>query len=123
MILCVKVDPPSHLRGPQLDAVMLEQGRHRRVLSAVEGPLVLADHDRIPAAVCPATAIPGKAVASILNHLRALRANKDDQVTASRKTVADVTKQEKSYVTRLWRRWRVRRQVKLRSFSPPSRVC
>ena len=30
---------------------MLEQRRHRGVLAAVEGPLVLADHDRVPAAV------------------------------------------------------------------------
>jgi hypothetical protein len=30
---------------------VLEQGRHRGVLGAVEGPLVLPDHDRVPATV------------------------------------------------------------------------
>ena len=41
----------AELRCPQLDAVVLEQRRHRGVLGAVEGALVLADHDRVPAAV------------------------------------------------------------------------
>jgi hypothetical protein len=30
---------------------VLEQRRHRRVLGAEQGPLVLADHDRVPPAV------------------------------------------------------------------------
>jgi hypothetical protein len=51
VILGAVVDLPADFRGPQLDAVMLEQRRHRRVLGTVEGPLVLADHDRVPAAV------------------------------------------------------------------------
>jgi hypothetical protein len=51
MLLGVKVDPPADLRGPQLDAVVLEQRRHRGVLGAVEGSLVLPDHDRVPAAI------------------------------------------------------------------------
>src|ERR1019366_5359134 len=42
------VDQAACLRHPQLDPVMLEQRRHRRVLAAVERPLVLADHDRVP---------------------------------------------------------------------------
>jgi hypothetical protein len=46
-----EVDPAARLRHPQLDAVMLEQRRHRRVLAAVERPLVLPDHDRVPAPV------------------------------------------------------------------------
>ena len=33
------------------DTVMLEQRRHQAVLAAVEGALVLPDHDRVPAAV------------------------------------------------------------------------
>jgi hypothetical protein len=44
-----EIDPPAGLRHPQLDAIVLEQRRHRRVLAAVERPLVLPDHDRIPA--------------------------------------------------------------------------
>ena len=43
------IDPAARLRYPQLDPVMLEQRRHQRVLGAVEGPLVLADDDRVPA--------------------------------------------------------------------------
>ena len=35
------INPPARLRHPQLDAVMLEQRRHRRILAAVERPLVL----------------------------------------------------------------------------------
>ena len=42
------VDPAAGLRHPQLHAVVLEQRRHRRVLAAVERPLVLPDHDRVP---------------------------------------------------------------------------
>jgi hypothetical protein len=45
------VDAAAGLGHPQLDAVMLEQRRHRRVLAAVERPLVLPDHDRVPAPV------------------------------------------------------------------------
>jgi hypothetical protein len=48
VVFGVKVDPAADLRRPQLDAVVLEQRRHRGVLAAVEGPLVLADHDRVP---------------------------------------------------------------------------
>jgi hypothetical protein len=48
MVFGVKVDPPADFRRPQLDAVVLEQRRHRGILAAVEGPLVLADHDRVP---------------------------------------------------------------------------
>ncbi len=51
MILGAEVDPPAHLRGPQLDAVVLEQRRHRGVLAAVEGPLIFPDYDRVPPAV------------------------------------------------------------------------
>ena len=46
-----EVDPAARLRHPQLDPVMLEQRRHQRVLAAVERPLVLPDHDRVPAPV------------------------------------------------------------------------
>ena len=42
------VDPSACLGHPQLDAVVLEQRRHRGVLAAVERPLVLPDHDRVP---------------------------------------------------------------------------
>jgi hypothetical protein len=42
------VDPAVGLGHPQLHTVMLEQWRHRRVLAAVERPLVLPDHDRVP---------------------------------------------------------------------------
>jgi hypothetical protein len=48
IMLTLVVDPAARLRHPQLDAVMLEQGGHRRVLAAVERPLVLPDHDRVP---------------------------------------------------------------------------
>jgi hypothetical protein len=48
VILHVPVDPAAYLRHPQLDTVMLEQRRHRRVLAAVERPLILPDHDRVP---------------------------------------------------------------------------
>ena len=48
VILSAPVNPPAHLRHPQLDTVMLEQRGHRRVLAAVERPLVLPDHDRVP---------------------------------------------------------------------------
>jgi hypothetical protein len=41
----------ERLRHPQLDVVMLEQRRHRRVLAAVERPLILLDHDRVPAPI------------------------------------------------------------------------
>src|SRR5260370_8240829 len=41
-------DPAVGLGHPQLHTVMLEQWRHRRVLAAVERPLVLPDHDRVP---------------------------------------------------------------------------
>ena len=51
VVLGREVDPPASLRHPQLDAVMLEQRRHRRVLAAVERPLILPDHDCVPAAV------------------------------------------------------------------------
>ena len=51
MILGMPVHPPADLRHPQLDAVMLEQRGHRRVLVPVERPLVLPDHDRVPAPV------------------------------------------------------------------------
>ena len=51
MILGMVVDPPAHLRGPQLDAVVLEQRGHRGVLAAGESPLVFSDHDRVPAPV------------------------------------------------------------------------
>jgi hypothetical protein len=51
VILGVPVHLPAHFRHPQRDAVVLEQGRHRRVLVPVERPLVLADHDRVPAPV------------------------------------------------------------------------
>ena len=48
VVVGVPVDPPADLRHPQQDAVMLEQRRHQRVLAAVERPLVLPDHDRVP---------------------------------------------------------------------------
>ena len=51
VVLGVPVDPPADLGHPQLDAVVLEQRRHRRVLVPVERPLVLPDHDRVPPAV------------------------------------------------------------------------
>jgi hypothetical protein len=51
MVFGVKVDPAADLGGPQLYAVVLEQRRHRGVLAAVEGPLVFADHDRLPPAL------------------------------------------------------------------------
>src|ERR1017187_7665923 len=41
--------PGRRLRHPQLHPVMPGQRSHRRVLAAVEGPLVFADHDRVPA--------------------------------------------------------------------------
>jgi hypothetical protein len=41
MILSAGIDPPADFRGPQLDAVVLEQRRHRRVLATVERPLIL----------------------------------------------------------------------------------
>jgi len=43
------VHPAACLGQPQLHAVVLEQRGHRGVLGAVERPLVLADHDRVPA--------------------------------------------------------------------------
>ena len=49
MILGMPVHPPADLRHPQRDAVMLEQRGHRRVLVPVERPLVLPDHDLVPA--------------------------------------------------------------------------
>ena len=48
VMLGSEVDPAAGLRCPQLHAVVLEQRRHRRVLAAVERPLVLPDHDRVP---------------------------------------------------------------------------
>ena len=48
VVLGGEVDPPARLRHPQLDAVVLQQRRDHRVLAAVERPLVLADHDRVP---------------------------------------------------------------------------
>src|ERR1035441_10579312 len=42
------VDQAARLRHPQLDPVMLEQRRHRRVLAAVKRPLLLPHHDRVP---------------------------------------------------------------------------
>jgi hypothetical protein len=51
VILGVPVHRAADLGHPQLDPVMLQQRRHRRVLAAVERPLVLPDHDRVPAAV------------------------------------------------------------------------
>jgi hypothetical protein len=42
------VDPAAGLRHPQLHPVMLEQRRYRAVLAAVERPLVLPGHDRVP---------------------------------------------------------------------------
>ena len=51
VVLGVPVHPPADLRHPQRDAVVLEQRRHRRVLTAVERPLVLPDHDRVPPAI------------------------------------------------------------------------
>jgi hypothetical protein len=51
VVLGVPVDPAADLRHPQADAVVLEQRRHRRVLAAVERPLVLPDHDRCPPAI------------------------------------------------------------------------
>jgi hypothetical protein len=47
VIFGLKVDRPAGLGSPQLAAVVLEQRRHRRVLAAVEGPLVFADDDRV----------------------------------------------------------------------------
>jgi len=38
-----------------------------------------------PPVVCPAAGNPGRAVAAIVNHLRAIGVDKDDQVIASRK--------------------------------------
>ena len=48
IVLGLVVDPAVDLRCPQLDAVVLEQRRHRRVLAAIERPLVFPGHDRIP---------------------------------------------------------------------------
>ena len=50
VVLGVPVHPPADLRHPQRDAVVLKQRRHQRVLAAVERPLVLPDHDRVPPA-------------------------------------------------------------------------
>ena len=50
-MLGCEVDPAACLGHPQLHSVVLEQRRHRRVLAAVESPLVLPDHDRVPAPV------------------------------------------------------------------------
>jgi hypothetical protein len=44
-----EVDPAARFWHPQLDTVVLEQRRHQRVLAPVERPLVLPDHDRLPA--------------------------------------------------------------------------
>ena len=43
------VDRAARLRHPQLDAVVPEQRRHGRVLAAVERPLILPHHNRVPA--------------------------------------------------------------------------
>jgi hypothetical protein len=51
VVLGVPVDPAADFGHPQLDPVVLEQRSHRGVLAGVERPLVLPDHDRIPAAV------------------------------------------------------------------------
>jgi hypothetical protein len=51
VILSAEVDPAADLRHPQLNPVVLEQRRHRRVLASVERPLVLPDHNRVPARV------------------------------------------------------------------------
>ena len=51
VILGLVVDPAAEFGGPQLDAVVLEQRRHGGVLAAVEGALVFADHDGVPAAL------------------------------------------------------------------------
>jgi hypothetical protein len=51
VILICEVNPAAEFGGPQLDAVLLEQRRHRGVLAAVEGALVFADHDGVPAAL------------------------------------------------------------------------
>ena len=51
VVLGVPVDPPADFRHPERDAVVLEQRRHRRVLAAVERPLILPDHDRVPPTV------------------------------------------------------------------------
>jgi hypothetical protein len=58
VMLGCQVGPPTRLGQPQLDLVVLEQRGHRRVLGTVERPLVLADHDRVPAP-------PGSASAAI----------------------------------------------------------
>jgi hypothetical protein len=49
VILGLVVDPAAEFGGPQLDAIVLEQRRHGGVLATVEGPLVFADHDGVPA--------------------------------------------------------------------------
>jgi hypothetical protein len=46
-----EIDQTASFRHPQLDAVVLEQRRHQRVLATVERPLVLPDHDRVPAPI------------------------------------------------------------------------
>jgi hypothetical protein len=51
VVLGVPVDPPADLRHPQLDPVVREQRGHQGVLAAVERPLVLPDHDRVPPSV------------------------------------------------------------------------
>jgi hypothetical protein len=50
VVLRSVVDLAACLGQPQLDLVVLEQRGHGRVLGAVEGTLVLPDHDRVPAA-------------------------------------------------------------------------
>lgn len=51
--LAGEVDRPAGLRHPQLDAVVLEQRSHQRILAAVKRPLILLlpDHDRVKAPV------------------------------------------------------------------------
>jgi hypothetical protein len=44
----VRAHVGQHRGHPQLDAIVLEQRRHRGVLGAVAGTLLLADHDRVP---------------------------------------------------------------------------
>jgi hypothetical protein len=72
VVLGGEVDPAARLRQPQLHLVVLEQRRHQRVLAAVERPLVLPHHDRVPA---PARVATLAAATGITNKsLRALMA-------------------------------------------------
>ena len=51
LMVLAPADGPACLWHPQLNAVVLEQRRHRRVLIPVERPLILPDHDRVPTPV------------------------------------------------------------------------